>query len=55
MNESTIQISSFDNGATEIEVKLERDSVWLNLSQITELFDRDKWVISRHISPAFSF
>lgn len=53
MNKSTIQIFSLDNGATEIEVKLERDSVWLNLSQITELFDRDKSVISRHISNMF--
>jgi prophage maintenance system killer protein len=53
MNESTIQIFSLDNGATEIEVKLEQDSVWLNLSQITELFDRDKSVISRHISSVF--
>ena len=53
MNESTIQIFSLDNGATEIEVKLERDSVWLSLSQITELFDRDKSVISRHISNMF--
>jgi len=53
MKESTIQIFSLDNGATEIEVKLERDSVWLSLSQITELFDRDKSVISRHISNMF--
>jgi prophage maintenance system killer protein len=53
MNESTIQIFSLDDGATEIEVKLEQDSVWLNLSQITELFDRDKSVISRHISSVF--
>lgn len=53
MNKSTIQIFSLDNGATEIEVKLERDSVWLNMSQITELFDRDKSVISRHISNMF--
>ena len=53
MKESTIQIFSLDNGTTEIEVKLERDSVWLSLSQITELFDRDKSVISRHISNMF--
>ena len=53
MNESTIQIFNLDDGATEIEVKLEQDSVWLNLSQITELFDRDKSVISRHISSVF--
>lgn len=38
---------------TEIEVKLEQDSVWLSLTQLTDLFVRDKSVISRHISNIF--
>ncbi|MCK9304335.1 MAG: virulence RhuM family protein [Bacteroidales bacterium] len=53
MKESEIQIYRLENGATEIEVKLEQDSVWLNLVQLTELFSRDKSVISRHISNIF--
>jgi hypothetical protein len=37
------------NGNTEISVSIDKDTVWLSLNQITELFDRDKSVISRHI------
>jgi len=53
MKESDIQIYSLDDGMTEIEVKLEQDSVWLSLTQLTDLFVRDKSVISRHISNIF--
>jgi len=38
---------------SSIEVKLENETVWLNLNQISELFERDKSVISRHISNVF--
>ncbi|MBW8334310.1 MAG: virulence RhuM family protein [Prolixibacteraceae bacterium] len=53
MNNSEIQIFKAQDGTTEIQVKLENDTVWLNLMQITELFQRDKSVISRHISNIF--
>ena len=33
-----------------LEVRVENESVWLTLNQIAMLFDRDKSVISRHIS-----
>ena len=33
-----------------LEVHVENDSVWLSLSQMAMLFDRDKSVISRHVS-----
>jgi len=33
-----------------IEVKLCDDTVWLTLNQIAQLFNRDKSVISRHLS-----
>lgn len=41
MNESSIQIYRLDNGATEIEVKLDQDTIWLSQKQIAELFDKD--------------
>lgn len=41
------------NGNTQIEVQFEKDTVWLNLNQISELFARDKSVISRHLSKIF--
>lgn len=37
------------NGETKIEVQFDNDTVWLNLNQISELFGRDKSVISRHL------
>ncbi len=37
------------NGAAALEVRLEQDTVWLNLKQIPDLFKRDKSVISRHL------
>jgi hypothetical protein len=37
------------DGKTTFEVKLQKDTVWLNLNQMSILFDRDKSVVSRHI------
>jgi prophage maintenance system killer protein len=53
MSESNIEIFKSESGETEISVRLENDSVWLSLAQITELFLRDKSVISRHITNIF--
>ncbi|SDD85214.1 Virulence protein RhuM family protein [Algoriphagus faecimaris] len=33
-----------------IEVRIEEETVWLSLNQIAKLFERDKSVISRHLS-----
>jgi len=38
---------------TRIEVRLKNETVWLSLSQMAELFQRDKSVISRHIHNVF--
>jgi len=36
-----------------IEVRLDEDTVWLTLNQISQLFNRDKSVISRHLTNIF--
>jgi prophage maintenance system killer protein len=41
------------DGRTSIDVKLENETVWLNLNQMASLFGRDKSVISKHISNVF--
>ena len=41
------------SGKTALEVKLDQETVWLNLNQMAELFDRDKSVVSRHIRNIF--
>lgn len=37
-----------------LNVRLEKETVWLNLNQIASLFGRDKSVISRHIKNIFN-
>ncbi len=37
------------DGITKIEVTFCDDTVWLSLDQITELFQRNKSTISRHV------
>ena len=42
-----------EDGQTRVQVRLVRDSAWLNLNQIADLFQRDKSVISKHIKNVF--
>ena len=37
------------DGQVRVDVRLERETVWLSLTQMAELFGRDKSVISRHL------
>jgi prophage maintenance system killer protein len=53
MNQGEIIIYQTPDGQTSLDVKLEKESVWLSLNQIAALFDRDKSVISRHIANVF--
>jgi prophage maintenance system killer protein len=50
---NSIQIYKTINGKSNVEVIFNNDTVWLNLSQLAELFDRDKSVISRHLNKIF--
>ena len=42
-----------EDGLTKIETTFDEDTVWLSLDQMTELFQRDKSTISRHIKNIF--
>ena len=42
------------NGQTCLEVHLQDESVWLSLTDMSDLFQRDKSVISRHIRNIFA-
>ena len=44
----------YENTAGNVEVTVEQESVWLNLNQLSTLFQRDKSVISRHIRNIFA-
>lgn len=41
------------DGQTQIDVTFDKDTVWLSLDQMAELFQRDKSTISRHIKNVF--
>jgi len=51
--DSKILLYQTEDGQTRIQVRLENETVWLSLNQMAELFQRDKSVISRHISNIF--
>ncbi len=48
-----VEIYQTKDKQTEIEVQFEEDTVWLTQQQITELFDRDRTVIVKHIGNIF--
>ncbi len=54
MNESEILIYKGDNGETEIEVKLEQETIWLSQKQIADLFDKDSDTIGLHLKNIYS-
>ena len=47
--DNKIEIYTSPDGITQIEVQFEGDTFWLNLNQISDLFEKDKSVISRHL------
>lgn len=53
MNSSAIEIYQSPDGQTEVEVTFENETVWLNQEQLSQLFERDRTVIGRHIKNIF--
>lgn len=49
----TIKLFSSNDGVVRLEVSLDKDTAWLTQSQMEELFERDRSVISRHINNVF--
>ncbi len=52
-NAGELLLYQTEDGLARVEVKMVNDSVWLSLNQMADLFQRDKSVISRHISNIF--
>jgi prophage maintenance system killer protein len=48
-----IIIYQSSQGESRLDVRLENETLWLSLNQLTRLFERDKSVISRHIKNIF--
>lgn len=52
MSNKVVLYQSAD-GEASLDVRLEKETVWLNLNQVAELFGRDKSVVSRHVNNVF--
>ena len=50
---SEIILYQTENGKTKLEVRLENETVWLSQQQMSELFQRDRSVITKHINNVF--
>jgi prophage maintenance system killer protein len=53
MSAGEIIIYQSEDGQAKLDVRLERETIWLNLVQMAALFSRDKSVISRHLNNVF--
>ena len=49
MQKSNLLMYTTEDGLTKIEATFVNDTVWLSMEQMSELFQRDKSTISRHI------
>ena len=54
MNNSEILIYQNSEGNIKIDVRLEEETVWLNQSQMAELFGKGRTTITEHIQNVFS-
>ena len=52
-NKGEIVIYQTQDGTTQLDVRLEGETVWITQDQMTQLFQRDKSTISRHIRNIF--
>ncbi|RLD83117.1 MAG: cell filamentation protein Fic [Bacteroidetes bacterium] len=50
---SEIILYQTESGQTKLEVRLENETVWLSQKQMTELFQRERSVITKHINNVF--
>ena len=53
-NQSEILFYKTEDGKTNIQVRLNEDTVWLTQEQMAELFQRERTVITKHIANVFT-
>jgi hypothetical protein len=51
---SDVAIFEAADGSSRVEVKLDRDTVWLTQEQMSQLFGRERSVITKHLRNVFS-
>ena len=53
VNDSEIILYQTESGQTKLEVRLENETIWLSQKQMTDLFQRERSVITKHINNVF--
>ena len=53
MEQNQIVIYQTEDGQTQIDVRLENDTVWLTQAQMAELYQKDQSVVARHLNNAY--
>ena len=53
MSNSEILLYQTEDGQTKIDVRLEEETVWLSQTQMSELFQKERSVITKHIKNVF--
>jgi len=53
MNDKQVQIFESQDGQAQLEVALDKETVWLSQEQMAELFDKAKSTINEHIKNVF--
>ncbi len=53
MKQDQIVIYQTEDGQTQIDVRLENETVWLNVSQMASLFMKEESNVRRHVLNAF--
>ena len=48
-----IIIYQSEDGQTQVDVRMENETVWLTQAQMAELFQKDRTAIGRHIANVF--
>ena len=54
MEENKILIYQTEDGQTQVDVRMENDTVWLTANQMAMLFDRDEKTVRKHINNVIS-
>ena len=52
-NQNPIEIYQAQDGTTQVEVRFEKDTVWLSQAQMAILFGKDVRTINEHITNIF--
>ena len=53
MGKKELVVYQNEDGSLKLDINLEDDTLWLSLTQIAQLFGKNKSTISRHIKNIF--